>query len=86
MQAESLSDVLDAPRPAALGAYFVSTALLYHGAFVVNSLAHVIARRRFETKNDSKNGFLIALVTLGEGWRNKHHIYTLANAARPSET
>ena len=53
--------------------YFVSTALLYHGTFVVNSLAHVIGRRRFDTKDDSKNSFLIALVTLGEGWHNNHH-------------
>jgi len=53
--------------------YFVSTSLLYHGTFVVNSLAHVIGRRRFETKDDSKNSFLIALVTLGEGWHNNHH-------------
>jgi stearoyl-CoA desaturase (Delta-9 desaturase) len=53
--------------------YFVSTALLYHGTFVVNSLAHVIGRQRFATKDDSKNSFLIALVTLGEGWHNNHH-------------
>jgi stearoyl-CoA desaturase (delta-9 desaturase) len=53
--------------------YFVSTVLLYHGTFVVNSLAHVIGRQRFATKDDSKNSLLIALVTLGEGWHNNHH-------------
>ena len=53
--------------------YFVSTVLLYHGTFVVNSLAHVIGRRRFATKDDSRNSFLIAIVTLGEGWHNNHH-------------
>lgn len=53
--------------------YFVSTVLLYHGTFVVNSLAHVIGRRRFLTKDDSRNSLLLALVTLGEGWHNNHH-------------
>jgi stearoyl-CoA desaturase (Delta-9 desaturase) len=53
--------------------YFISTVLLYHGTFVVNSLAHVIGKQRFMTKDDSKNSLLIALITLGEGWHNNHH-------------
>lgn len=53
--------------------YFVSTVVLYHGTFVVNSLAHVIGRRRFVTKDDSRNSLVLALVTLGEGWHNNHH-------------
>lgn len=53
--------------------YFVSTVLLYHGTFVVNSLAHVIGKQRFATKDDSRNSLLIALITLGEGWHNNHH-------------
>ncbi|MBV8895911.1 MAG: acyl-CoA desaturase [Acidobacteriaceae bacterium] len=53
--------------------FFVSTTLLYHGTFAVNSLAHVIGRVRFATKDDSKNSLLIAIVTLGEGWHNNHH-------------
>ena len=53
--------------------FFLSTVLLYHGTFTVNSLAHVIGRRRFETSDDSKNSFLISMITLGEGWHNNHH-------------
>jgi stearoyl-CoA desaturase (delta-9 desaturase) len=53
--------------------YFISTTILYHGTFIVNSLAHVIGRQRFATKDDSRNSLLIALVTLGEGWHNNHH-------------
>lgn len=53
--------------------YFVSTVLLYHGTFVINSLAHVIGRQRFATKDDSRNSFLLAIITLGEGWHNNHH-------------
>jgi stearoyl-CoA desaturase (Delta-9 desaturase) len=55
--------------------FFVSTVLLYHTTYLVNSLNHVWGTRRFETKDDSRNNFLIALVTLGEGWHNNHHHY-----------
>src|SRR5262249_25694261 len=53
--------------------FFVSTVLVYHGTFIVNSLAHVFGRRRFHTSDDSRNSLLIALITLGEGWHNNHH-------------
>ena len=55
--------------------FVVSTIALYHGTFTVNSLAHVFGRRRFATKDTSRNSFLIALITLGEGWHNNHHHY-----------
>jgi stearoyl-CoA desaturase (delta-9 desaturase) len=53
----------------------ISTTLLYHGTFCINSLAHVIGRPRFKTGDDSKNSFLLAIITLGEGWHNNHHRY-----------
>ncbi len=56
-----------------LWGFFVSTVLLYHATFAVNSLAHLFGSRRFETRDESRNNFLIALVTLGEGWHNNHH-------------
>jgi stearoyl-CoA desaturase (delta-9 desaturase) len=55
--------------------FLVSTTLLWHGTFCVNSLAHVFGRRRYRTSDDSRNSFLIALFTLGEGWHNNHHHY-----------
>ncbi len=55
--------------------FFISTVLLWHGSFMVNSLAHVFGRRRYRTSDTSRNSFLIALVTLGEGWHNNHHHY-----------
>lgn len=55
--------------------FLVSTTLLWHGTFTVNSLAHLFGRRRFATTDDSRNSFLIALITLGEGWHNNHHHY-----------
>jgi len=53
--------------------FIVSTVMVYHGTFLVNSLTHVFGRKRFETGDDSRNSFWIALVTLGEGWHNNHH-------------
>ena len=55
--------------------FFVSTVLLWHGSFLVNSLSHVFGRRRYQTDDTSRNSFLIALVTMGEGWHNNHHRY-----------
>jgi stearoyl-CoA desaturase (delta-9 desaturase) len=55
--------------------FFLSTVLLYHGTFFINSLAHVFGRRRYATTDTSRNSFLLALLTLGEGWHNNHHYY-----------
>ncbi len=55
--------------------FFVSTVLLYHGTFSINSLSHVWGSRRYATKDDSRNNFWLALITLGEGWHNNHHYY-----------
>jgi stearoyl-CoA desaturase (Delta-9 desaturase) len=60
--------------------FFVSTTVLLHGTLFINSLAHVMGSRRFATSDDSKNSFLLALITLGEGWHNNHHRY--AHSAR----
>jgi stearoyl-CoA desaturase (delta-9 desaturase) len=53
--------------------FLVSTVLLYHGTFLINSLAHIWGTRRFPTPDESRNNFWLALVTLGEGWHNNHH-------------
>ncbi len=53
--------------------FFLSTVLLWHSTFLINSLAHVRGRRRFETRDTSRNNALLALLTLGEGWHNNHH-------------
>ncbi|HXM34569.1 MAG TPA: acyl-CoA desaturase [Pyrinomonadaceae bacterium] len=55
--------------------FFISTVLLYHGTFTVNSLAHIFGRQRFETGDNSRNNLFVALITLGEGWHNNHHYY-----------
>ncbi|HZJ65107.1 MAG TPA: acyl-CoA desaturase, partial [Kofleriaceae bacterium] len=55
--------------------FFISTVLLWHGTFTINSLAHVIGRRRYATKDASRNNWALAVITMGEGWHNNHHHY-----------
>lgn len=43
--------------------------------FSINSLAHTWGTRRYATRDDSRNNFWLALLTLGEGWHNNHHRY-----------
>lgn len=52
-----------------------STVVLWHATFSINSLAHVIGRRRYVTGDQSRNNWLLALLTMGEGWHNNHHAY-----------
>jgi stearoyl-CoA desaturase (Delta-9 desaturase) len=58
--------------------FFVSTTLLWHGTFTINSLTHVFGNRRYVTTDNSKNNLWLALITLGEGWHNNHHYYQRA--------
>jgi stearoyl-CoA desaturase (delta-9 desaturase) len=58
--------------------FVVSTVLLWHGTFTINSLSHVFGRRRYPTGDDSRNNWLLALVTMGEGWHNNHHHFAAA--------
>ena len=61
--------------PALVWGFFVSTVVLWHATFAINSFTHMIGRRRYDTPDDSRNSLLLALVTLGEGWHNNHHYY-----------
>jgi stearoyl-CoA desaturase (delta-9 desaturase) len=61
--------------PLLVWGYFVSTAVLWHGTFTINSLSHVFGRTRYRTTDESKNNWLLALITMGEGWHNNHHYY-----------
>ena len=51
----------------------VSTVLLYHGTWSVNSILHMWGRRRYKTQDASRNNLWVALYTFGEGWHNNHH-------------
>jgi stearoyl-CoA desaturase (delta-9 desaturase) len=53
--------------------FVVSTTVLFHATASINSVAHIIGRKRYDTGDESRNNFLLALITLGEGWHNNHH-------------
>ena len=65
--------------PAGLGTlfigFFLSTVILYHGTFSINSIMHKFGKQRYDTGEESKNSLWLALITLGEGWHNNHHHY-----------
>lgn len=55
--------------------FFVSTVVLFHATVTINSLAHRFGTRRFDTRDDSRNNWILALITFGEGWHNNHHYF-----------
>jgi stearoyl-CoA desaturase (delta-9 desaturase) len=59
--------------------FFLSTVILYHGTFSINSIMHKFGKQRYETGEESKNSLWLALLTLGEGWHNNHHYYETAS-------
>ena len=55
--------------------FFISTVVLFHCTCLINSAAHVFGKKRYPTKDSSRNSMLLALITFGEGWHNNHHYY-----------
>ena len=58
--------------------FVISTVVVYHATYTINSLAHTVGSKRYNTGDDSRNNFWLALLTLGEGWHNNHHYYPAA--------
>ena len=58
--------------------FFLSTVILYHATFSINSIMHKVGSQRYESNDESRNSIWLALVTLGEGWHNNHHYYEVA--------
>jgi stearoyl-CoA desaturase (delta-9 desaturase) len=46
-----------------------------HSTWLINSATHIWGSRRFNTKDDSRNIWWVALITFGEGWHNNHHAH-----------
>lgn len=53
--------------------FFISTVVLFHATVTINSLAHRFGSRRFATRDNSRNNWILAIITFGEGWHNNHH-------------
>ncbi|HEY2865844.1 MAG TPA: fatty acid desaturase [Pyrinomonadaceae bacterium] len=59
----------------ALWGIFMRTVIAWHSTWLVNSATHLWGKRRFETRDDSRNNGFVAAITFGEGWHNNHHAY-----------
>ncbi len=57
---------------------FLRVVVGLHATWLINSATHMWGSRRFETRDDSRNSFLIALLTFGEGWHNNHHAHPVS--------
>ncbi len=64
--------------PFILWGIFMRVVFSWHATCFVNSAAHVWGRRRFETADDSRNNWWVALMSFGEGWHNNHHAFPSA--------
>ena len=51
----------------------VRTVFVLHGTWSVNSVAHRFGYRNYDTRDASRNNWLVALLSHGEGWHNNHH-------------
>lgn len=58
--------------------FFLSTVILYHATFSINSIMHKFGTQRYESNDESRNSIWLALLTLGEGWHNNHHYYEVS--------
>jgi fatty-acid desaturase len=54
---------------------FFRTVIGLHSTWLVNSATHMWGKRRFATRDDSRNNWWVALLTFGEGWHNNHHAH-----------
>jgi stearoyl-CoA desaturase (delta-9 desaturase) len=61
--------------PMMLWGTFVRIVFGLHATWLVNSATHMWGARRFDTRDDSRNNWWVALITFGEGWHNNHHAH-----------
>ena len=64
--------------PLVMWGVFLRTVVGLHATWLVNSATHLWGSRRFETRDDSRNNWWVALLTGGEGWHNNHHAHPVS--------
>jgi stearoyl-CoA desaturase (delta-9 desaturase) len=52
---------------------FLRAAVMLQATFSINSLAHLVGKKRFDTRSSARDSMLTALVTFGEGYHSFHH-------------
>ena len=72
------------PKGAAFGSsllvwgLFVRLVGVLHATWLVNSASHMFGYKNYETTDDSRNNWFVAIIAYGEGWHNNHHAYQRA--------
>jgi stearoyl-CoA desaturase (delta-9 desaturase) len=54
---------------------FARLVFVLHSTWFVNSATHIWGYRNYETRDDSKNLWWVAVLSYGEGWHNNHHAH-----------
>ena len=49
--------------------------LLHHVTFSINSICHFWGRRRFDSRDESRNVWWLSWLSFGESWHNNHHAF-----------
>ena len=57
------------------GGFLSALSSFFHCTWFVNSATHKFGYQRYDSKDNSRNCWWVALVTFGEGWHNNHHAY-----------
>ena len=74
LSGNTLADAVQLGTSVLLWAVFVRTVIVWHITWLVNSASHLWGYRTYETGDDSRNNWFVALLSNGEGWHNNHHI------------
>jgi stearoyl-CoA desaturase (Delta-9 desaturase) len=75
LAALAFSTWLIADWPGLVLGFCWSTVAVWHVTFSINSFSHIVGSRPYTTADQSRNNWLLALLTMGEGWHNNHHAY-----------
>ena len=63
------------PVGAILMAGFLRLVFQWHATFSINSVAHILGKQPYSTKNSARDSLITALITFGEGYHNYHHVF-----------
>lgn len=61
--------------PYVIWGIFARLVVVFHCTWFVNSATHKFGYKRYESNDNSRNCWWVALLTFGEGWHNNHHAY-----------
>ncbi|MDA8561648.1 acyl-CoA desaturase [Gammaproteobacteria bacterium] len=76
--AQHFTNINLTPFTAMYWGFAVPTVLLLHATFSINSFGHTFGKKVYKTGDGSRNNWVLAIITLGEGWHNNHHHWPIS--------